>query len=147
MRNTSLEMSLKELKLSTMINSYADKASEASNKNWDYQEYLRVLCDEEISDRYNKKIQRFTRESSLPPLKTLDSFDFASSDKIKHKSILHIAGDATWVKNNENILLFGPSGVGKTHIASAIGHEMIIKGIRVKFMKAVAMIQLLRANS
>lgn len=144
MYNESLEMILKELRLSTMVSSYADKAIEAADKNWDYQTYLRVLCDEEISDRYNKKIQRFTRESNLPALKTLDSFNFASAPKINQTQILHLTQDTNWIKNNENILLFGSSGVGKTHIAAAIGYEMIVKGIRVKFMSTVAMIQLLQ---
>lgn len=143
MHDDNLAILLKELKLGTMVLSYADRAIEADDKNWGHQKYLRVLCDEEISERHNKKIQRFMRESCLPKLKTLDSFNFESAEAINKKEIISLTQNTAWLENNENVLLFGPSGAGKSHIAAAIGYAMIEKGMRVKFMSAVAMIQVL----
>ena len=83
---------------------------------------------------------RYIREAKLPPAKTLSSFDF-SNTKINEQQITNLANNDDWIKNNENLLLFGPSGVGKTHLAAAITYGLIEKGIRAKFSSTLSMVQ------
>lgn len=141
--STTLPFLLKELKLSSMVKSWGDKSRLAIKNSWNCPKYLSVLCEEEIAERYHQKTLRYIKEAKLPPAKTLSSFDFKGT-KINEQQIVNLATDSTWVSNNENILLFGPSGVGKTHLAAAIAYGLIEKGIRAKFSSTVSMIQVLQ---
>ena len=136
----TLPFLLKELKLTSMTKNWQDKSDLAVKNNWDYPKYLSILCEEEIADRYHKKTLRYIREAKLPPAKTLSSFNFKNT-KINEQQIINLATNDNWIKNNENLLLFGPSGVGKTHLAVAITYSLIEKGIRAKFSSTIAMIQ------
>ena len=136
----TLPFLLKELKLTSMTKNWQDKSDLAVKNNWDYPKYLSTLCEEEIADRYRKRTLRYIRESKLPPAKTLSSFDFKNT-KINEQQIVNLATNDNWIKNNENLLLFGPSGVGKTHLAAAITYCLIEKGIRAKFSSTISMVQ------
>ena len=84
---------------------------------------------------------RYIRESKLPCGKTLSTYDFDSVPSIDKKQINNFCISTEWVSNRENLLLFGPSGIGKTHLASAIAYSLIEKGIRVKFSSTISMVQ------
>ena len=139
-----LPILLKSLKLTQMTSLWKDKAAEALDKGWSYSSYLTALCEEEVGDRYNKRVQRYIREARLPPGKTLSNFDFMSSKTINKIQIDSFATQTDWVKQNQNLLLFGASGVGKTHLASAIAYSLIEKDVRVKFFTAIEIVQLLQ---
>jgi DNA replication protein DnaC len=141
--NITLPFLLKELKLTSMSKNWQDKSDLAVKNSWDYAKYLSVLCEEEIADRYEKRTQRYIREAGLPPAKTLSSFDFKNT-KINEQQIVNLANNDEWIKNNENLLIFGPSGVGKTHLAAAITYGLIEKGLRAKFTSTISMVQSLQ---
>lgn len=145
MANTAaLPILLKELRLSAIGKQWEALARIASDKDWTAEEYLAVLCEEEVATRYQKRIQRYTHESKLPPGKSLDNFDFSLIPAIKKNRIERKIKDIHWVQQAENLLFFGPSGVGKTHLAIAVGHSLIEKGLRVRFFNTTALIQLLQ---
>jgi DNA replication protein DnaC len=139
----TLPFLLKELRLTSIAKNWQDKSQLAVRNSWDYSKYLSVLCEEEIADRYHQKTQRYIREAKLPPAKTLSSFDFKNT-KINEQQIVILASNDDWIKNNENLLLFGPSGVGKTHLAAAIAYSLIEKGLRAKFTSTISMVQILQ---
>ncbi len=74
----SLPLLLKQLGLPMMYQYYAKQAEIAEDKHWSYPHYLSVLSDLEAAARYQKRVQRYLKESKLPPAKTLDSFDFGT---------------------------------------------------------------------
>jgi len=145
MPNTAaLPVMLKELRLHAMSQQWEALGQQATDKNWTPEEYLAALCEEEIALRYQKRIQRLTHESKLPPGKSLASFDFKAIPAIKKATVEKKLKETQWVQRAENLLFFGASGVGKTHLAAAIGYGLIEKGIRVKFFNTTALIQLLQ---
>lgn len=137
----TLPFLLKELKLSSMVKSWQEEADLAVKNNYSHSRYLSNLCDAEIALRYHKRSLRYIRESKLPHSKTLSTYDFNASPSIDKQQINNFCISTEWVSNRENLLLFGPSGIGKTHLASAIGYSLIEKGIRVKFSTTISMVQ------
>ena len=139
-----LPILLKLLKLSQTAKLWKDKESEAVDKGWSYSLYLKALCEEEAADRYHKRTQRYIRESHLPPAKTLSSFNFLAAETIKKSQIEDFSSQTDWINQSKNLLFFGASGVGKTHLAAAIGYSLIEKDVRVKFVTAMEIVQSLQ---
>lgn len=145
MANTAaLPILLKELRLNAMGKQWEHLAQQALDKDWPPEAYLATLCEEEVALRYQKRIQRYLQEAKLPPGKILANFDFKTIPSIKKPRIEQKLKETHWVQRAENLLFFGPSGVGKTHLAAAVGHGLIEKGIRVRFFNTTALIQLLQ---
>ena len=85
------------------------------------------------------------KEARLPPAKALSNFDFPRCPTLNQATVNQLAQDTSWLKRGENLLTFGPSGVGKTHLAAAIGRSLIDLGARIKFFPAMALVQQLQA--
>jgi len=139
-----LPLMLRALRLSTMGGRWQAILEQAQDEHWDHARYLAVLCEQEVNERKTRRIARFTRESALPASKSLTSFDFSGPMAPYQSRIEALASTADWVDRADNLLLFGPSGVGKTHLASAIGHGLIEQGIRVRHFPAVSLVQMLQ---
>ena len=145
MTNTaSLPLLLKQLKLTTMLKSWEDTAEEAKQKNWGHGQYLQSLAELEANSRYSNKIRRYAKEAQLPAGKTLASFNFADLPSINKQQIEAFAENSKWIKEHHNLILFGASGLGKTHIASAIAHSLVTQGVRSLFIKTTALVQKLQ---
>ncbi len=139
--SSTLPVLLKQLKLSTMKSlweSYLDKAHE---QGWDHATYLTALCEEEVNQRYTRRIARFFKEAKLPPGKTMSSFDFKEIPNIDTGTIEALSSNTSWVDRSENLLFFGPSGTGKTHLAVAICNGLIEQSVRVRYYQATALVQ------
>jgi DNA replication protein DnaC len=143
-KNATLPLLLKQLNLTCMHAHWEEVAQEAEKAHWSYPDYLANLANRESTSRQQKRIARHIHEASLPTGKTLDRFDFKAGQSINAAQITTIANDSDWIKQGSNLVIFGPSGVGKTHLASAIGHRLIEKGVRVLFMQTTAMVQKLQ---
>ena len=89
-------------------------------------------------------MQRHLKESNLPAGKYLDNYDFTALEGIDKGQVWHLANHREWVKTGDNILLFGASGLGKTHLAAGLGYKLIEHGQRVKFMSANLLVQQLQ---
>jgi DNA replication protein DnaC len=143
-KSATLPLLLKQLGLPTMYRHYETKAEQAMQEHWTYADYLSVLSDLEVSSRRQKRIQRHIKESKLPIGKTLDTFDFKITKSINAAQIQALAENNIWVKQANNLVIFGPSGVGKTHLAAAIAYRMIEQGSRALFISTTALVQKLQ---
>jgi len=140
----ALPILLKELKLASFAKHWELLAQKALDEQWLPQAYLAELCEVEAGSRYQKKLQRYLREAQLPPAKQLSQFDFTSSSGVNKPQIIALTQHRQWVNQAENLLLFGASGLGKTHLACGIGYALIELGIRVKFTSATGIVQMLQ---
>ena len=145
MPNTvTLPLLLKQLNLSSMLAHYDEQAKIAEEKHWHYTEYLSVLSSMEAANRQQRRILRHTRESKLPPGKTLDAFDFKQASSLNAAHIRALAENTSWVNHANNLVIFGPSGVGKTHLACAIAYRLLEQGVRSSFYATSALVQQLQ---
>lgn len=140
----TLPLLIKQLGLPTIYSHWEELAETAQTQSWTYSQYLKSLCEIEVSARYQSRVQRHLKESKLPPGKTLATFDFKNIKSINPAQIKALSEDAGWVKKAENIIIFGPSGVGKTHIAAAIADRLITQGIRSLFISTTTLVQQLQ---
>jgi len=140
-RSETLPVLLRQLRLSTMARLWEPLLDLAEEERWDPAQYLAALCEHELNERYSRRIARFTKESRLPVGKTLATFDFSQTPKIRPEKIAALTQNSDWVTRAENLLFFGPSGVGKTHLAAAIAHGLIEQSIRVRHFTTTALVQ------
>jgi DNA replication protein DnaC len=135
---------LKQLKLTTMGRHWERLLQQAEQDGWNGAEYLAALCELELAERHSRRIARQTTESRLPVGKNLARFDFTQVPGLSPGQIDALAGTADWTRQSRNVLLFGPSGVGKTHLAAAIGHGLIEQGVRVRYFTTTTLVQQLQ---
>lgn len=140
-QSATLPILLRKLRLPTMYAHWETFLTKAGQEHWSPDQYLAALCELELTERFSRRIERLTRESRLPVGKTLSNFDFAATSDLVPEKIEGLADHTDWVKRAENLLFFGPSGVGKTHLAAAIGHGLVRHGIRVRYFAATAIMQ------
>lgn len=140
----TLPFLLKRLKLVHFLRDWEEVGEEAKSQNWSHPAYLHYLSELEVNARDSNKIKRYLTESKLPTGKTLSSFKFDAIPSINKSQIEAFADNGKWVKDADNLIILGPSGVGKTHLASAIGASLIEQGIRVLFTKTTSMVQKLQ---
>lgn len=140
----TLPLLLKQLGLPSILAHWQEQSEQAQLNNWTYPDYLAVLSNMEASNRQQKRIMRHIQESKLPPGKTLDTFDFKATPSLNAAQITALAENTAWIKQGQNLVIFGPSGVGKTHLAAAIAYRLIEHGIRALFVKTTALVQKLQ---
>lgn len=140
----TLPLLLKRLGLPSIYENWEAVAEEAETANWSYPQYLLVLAGRETAVRQQKRIARQIKEARLPPGKTIQQFDFQWVKSINAAQVTALADDIAWVKQAHNLLIFGASGVGKTHLAAAIGYRLIEQGVRVLFTSTTALVQKLQ---
>lgn len=142
-----LPLLLSQLRLPTMKQQWERMAEEAEKKGWSGPRYLSNLCEHEIADRERRRLGRHMTEALLPKGKTLESYDFANIAGINKGKVLGLASGEVWIKEGMNVLIFGPSGVGKTHLAAAIGDKLVGSGFRVLFNRTTDLVQKLQGLS
>jgi DNA replication protein DnaC len=103
------------------------RVCEAMEQKWEYSHFLLRLCTDEVERRDNKLMTRRLAKSELAPDKTLETFDFSFNPQI-HKPTIKELAMCAFIENNECVFFLGPSGVGKSHLAQAIGHEACRRG-------------------
>lgn len=129
-----LKPKLPRLKLSGMLDSLQVRFDEAVAQKWSFSDFLERLLQDEVERRDSKQLSRRLVKSGLASEKTLEAFDFTFNPKIHEPAIREIAG-CGFMKDKENVFFVGPSGVGKSHLAQAVGHEAVRKGYEVIFRR------------
>jgi len=140
----SLEFMLKSLNLRA-FNQYLDEFNQqAIEQTWSYSDFLSKLCEVELARRFQTRITNWTREAKLPMGKTFSSLNFDNLPSKAQQQVLQLKDNHQWALQADNLLLFGPSGVGKSHIAAALAYHLIEKGVRARWLSATALVQQLQ---
>jgi DNA replication protein DnaC len=140
-----LPILLKQLRLPTMAALWEEVSLQADLEGWGSKKCLKILCEHELTGRTDRRMIRHLKESCLPLAKTLADFDFKVTS-LNKTLICTLASGGSWLKEGRNILIFGPSGVGKTHLAAAIGAKLLENKFRVLFIRTTELIQKLQAS-
>lgn len=133
---------LKSLKLPTMGQECEKVAARAAVENLDHLAYLLQLCELELIDRERRAAERRLKAAKFPATKTLEEFDFRQQPSINKPLVLELA-KGQYLDAAENVLLIGASGVGKTHLAIALGLAACAQGCKVRFFRVTELITLL----
>jgi len=128
----TIHKKLIRLKLSGMLATIPQRMEQAMREKWSYSDLIEVLLADEIDRRDNRQLTMRLSKSYLNPVKTLETFDFGFNAKIQASLIKELAS-CGFVDKKQNIFILGPSGVGKSHLAQALGHEACRKGHEVLF--------------
>ncbi|SGZ07350.1 IS21-like element helper ATPase IstB [Moritella viscosa] len=140
----SLPILLKELRLGAIAKAWPELSKKAVEEQWQPEVFLAELCEIEASHRYENKLKRLLKDSQLPIGKQLSQYDFSEVSGISAQQIKQKMQNLDWLRQGHNILLFGASGLGKTHLASALGYALVEQSVRVKFSTSTALVQLLQ---
>ena len=140
-----LELMLTELRLPTIKRLAADMCAQSDHEGWPGHRLLEALVEHELTERETRRIERHRAESCLSPDKRLSSFDFAAVPGVSKAQVMAMAEAHEWLDRGANVLLFGPPGVGKSHLVCALGHALIDAGRRVLFTRCGDLVQRLQA--
>jgi DNA replication protein DnaC len=141
---SKLPLMLKQLNLSTMNTLWSELSEQADREGWGSAKFLASLCESELQSRESRRFARRFKEANLPKGKTFSTYNFKHFPLSKTQ-VLTMAAGGRWIKEGDNVLIFGPSGVGKTHFAAAIGAQLIENGYRVLFSSTTNLLQKLQA--
>jgi DNA replication protein DnaC len=140
-----LALMLNELRLPTISRLWPEFAQRSDKEGWQATRFLGALLEHELAERAKRRIERHRAESHLDPTKTLATFDFGSVPMLSKAHVTALATGDSWLEQGATILIFGPPGVGKSHLGTGIGHALIDAGYRVLFMRTSEMVQRLQA--
>ena len=130
---------LKTLRLPTFLREYPAVARQCNEKDAPYELFLQQLAELEVQNRQAQGIQRRIKQAAFPVVKELADFDFSTVPKLNKKRVLDLAR-CQFVEQRANLVLNGAPGVGKTHLAVAIGREACRHGHKVRFFTASGLV-------
>ena len=139
-----LALLLAELRLPAVKLVWADLAAQADKEGWPAARFLAVLAEHEMAERSRRRIERHLAEAKLPPGKTIDTFDFEAVPVVSKAQVMALAAGDAWLNQGANLILFGPPGTGKSHLAAALGFALIENGWRVLFTRTTDLVQRLQ---
>ena len=135
------------LKLERLSAEWPALAQEAAAGEASYADFLEKLLSAEVAARAERTRQTLLTLATLPAVKTLEQYDFAFASGAPRAQIQELAA-LTFIERAENVVLLGPSGVGKSHIATALAYRAIMAGIKTRFVTAAdLMLQLSAAKA
>ncbi len=141
---TRLTLLLNELRLPAIKHLWEKFAERSDKEGWPAARLLLALAEHEITERDRRRIERHLGEAKLLPEKTLENFDFAAVPMISKAQVSALCAGDGWLEKGANLLMFGPPGGGKSHLASAIGLSLLEKGWRVLFTRTSDLVQKLQ---
>ena len=129
-----LAAALRTLKLSGMLATLDARLVQAAAGDLGHLDFLQVLCEDEISRRASVSLAKRLRRARFEEQATLEGFNFQASPKLPAAQIRDLAA-LRWLHAGESVILYGPVGVGKTHVAQALGHLAVRSGAETRFAK------------
>jgi DNA replication protein DnaC len=139
-----LQQHLEYLKLSFVQNHHGELAQQAAQHQWDHVEYLRRIMEGEYSERRQRVIERRLKAARFPVLKTLEGFRWDWPRKINRMAVQDLFR-LEFLKQKSNVVFLGNVGLGKTHLATALGYAACQQGASVLFANAISVINDLSA--
>lgn len=130
---------LKELRLSGMVDTLDERAQMAQLQNMTPVDFLALLLDDEIDRRQQRRCERLERTARFDNVKLLAQFDFSAVPGLDRSLVLDLA-TCQFIQKKQNWLLCGPTGVGKSHLATAIGYEAIKRNLSVLSVSAAGLL-------
>ena len=128
--NEELLKTFRKLRLSGLARSLEVRLQEASANRLNHLEFLELIVQDEMHVRQDRLLARRIKAACFRELKTLDGFDFSFNPSINRKLVYEL-GTARFIRQAQDLLLVGPPGVGKSHLAQALGHEAVKMGFGV----------------
>jgi DNA replication protein DnaC len=139
-----LEMKLRSLKLPSFVAHHEEVGQRAEKGGWQFDRYLDELAETELTERKQRRIARLQKASNLPSDKTMATLKLSRLPLAVKRQVEALC-EGGFVERAENLLAFGLTGRGKTHLLAAIGHELVQRGYRVSFTAAFRLVQHLLA--
>lgn len=127
-----IESNLQRLRLARMREILLDQVQVAEKKEVSYLTFLDSLLEEEVAQKEQRRVETALRISGLPFIKTIDEFDFTFQPKLDRRHVLSLF-DLTFLTRKENVIILGPPGVGKTHLAVALAVKACQAGQSIYF--------------
>jgi len=139
-----LAAQLKALHLSGIVDSLAARNRQAIEGKLAYTEFLAMLIGDEIARRENNKFTQRLRRAQFRSTKTLEQFDFARLPSL-NRALIHDLATGGYLHDKAPVLIVGPSGIGKSHLAQALGHCAVRQGVDLLFTSCTPLMQTLSA--
>lgn len=139
-----VELMLGELRLPGIKMVWAELAARADKEGWPAARFLAALAEYEVAERSRRRIARNMSDARLPVGKTIATFDFAAVPMVSKAQVMALTAGEGWLAGGANLLMFGPPGAGKSHLAAAIGLALVENGWRVLFMRTTDLVQRLQ---
>ena len=135
---------LTALRLPTIRNHWETMSAQADAEGWTGARLLSVLAELELAERSQRRIGRHLEQSRLPAGKSFESFDLSAVPMLRRAHLEALASGDSWLPSGQNVLMFGPPGAGKTHLAAGLGRRLIDQGYRVFFTRTTDLVQRLQ---
>ncbi len=142
--SADIDSMLTELRFPAIRESWRIHAERSDSEGWPAAQLIAVLAEDELAGRKERRISRNIVESELLPGKTLDTFDFKLVPMVSKAQVMAMSLGDDWIRTGSNLALFGPPGVGKSHLACAIGRSLVDHGYRVLFVRTTKIVQKLQ---
>lgn len=131
---------LKHLRLSGVLATLDARHQQAVAGKWSYIEFVDRLLEDEVERRAQKQLAVRLRRATVNATKTLEGFDWSFNPTLNRQQVLQLAS-CDYLRHKRNVLVCGPTGVGKSHLAQALGHEACRQGYDVVFVNTHKMLQ------
>lgn len=135
-----LEPFLKRLRLSGVLQTLEVRHQQAMTEQWSYIDFMARLLEDEVERRAQKQLAQRVRRAQINSNKTMSGFDFSFNPKLNRQTVLDLAS-CDFIRQKRNVLLCGPTGVGKSHLAQALVHEACRQGFSARFVNTHQMLQ------
>jgi DNA replication protein DnaC len=141
----SLNGTLKQLRLSGLASSLPVRLQEARGNNLSHEEFLELILQDELNVREQRLLERRKNAAAFRDTRTLEDFDFSFNPSIKRKQIFDLAA-CQFIRETRDVLFVGPPGVGKSHLAQAIGYQALKMGFLVLYRSVFDVVQELQGD-
>ncbi|WP_025029045.1 IS21-like element helper ATPase IstB [Caldalkalibacillus mannanilyticus] len=140
-----LQTQLRSLRFAATAYHLPTLLQKAESEDWTYRQFLQQLMNYEQKRRNEKQVERRLKWAAFPFYKSIDDFELAEQQSLSQKQLNQLR-ELTWLEQLYNLILLGPTGLGKTHLATGLGIEAIHRGYKVSFISMGELIHALKTE-